>query len=162
LLESEVMTVDTNQAPDDLRVGPQSHLTLHYRISLADNAEPIINTFGGRPATLAFGLGQLAPPLEQCLIGMKEGEHKTFDLPAGAGFGERSPEMIQRVSRAMMAANGDPDEIWSSSRRPMGVVLPGCSRALMIKARYLTLIIRWQAAQCSLKSTYWEFSNEAS
>lgn len=104
------MTVDTNQAPDDLRVGPQSHLTLHYRVSLADSGETIISTFGDRPATLAFGLGQLAPPLEQCLLGMGEGEHKTFDLPAGAGFGERSPELIQRVSRAMLAANGDPDE----------------------------------------------------
>ena len=35
-----------------------SHLTLHYRISLADAGTDVISTFGDRPATLQIGVGQ--------------------------------------------------------------------------------------------------------
>ncbi|RBB93959.1 peptidylprolyl isomerase, partial [Pseudomonas sp. MWU12-2115] len=45
-------------------VKPGSHVTLHYRLALADGAD-IVNTFTDKPATLLLGAGQLAPSLEQ-------------------------------------------------------------------------------------------------
>jgi FKBP-type peptidyl-prolyl cis-trans isomerase SlpA len=106
LLECQAM----NTSSESLVVGPQAHLTLHYSIALTDTAETIISTFGERPATITVGLGQLAEPLEQRLLGLKEDDRQVFELPAGEAFGPRNPDMIQRVSMAMLKANGDPDE----------------------------------------------------
>ncbi|WP_431275500.1 FKBP-type peptidyl-prolyl cis-trans isomerase [Variovorax ureilyticus] len=85
-----------------------SFLTLHYR--LAGPAGDIINTFNDKPATLSLGTGELSPAVEQRLIGLEEGTHTTFELPAGAAFGERNPDMQQWVARKLLAQMGDPDE----------------------------------------------------
>lgn len=90
-------------------VKPGSHVTLHYRLSLADGAD-IVNTFGDKPATLLVGAGQIAPPLEDILVGLKSGHHSTFRLDAAQAFGERNPELIQRVTLATLRENGMVDE----------------------------------------------------
>ncbi|MGD9946301.1 MAG: peptidylprolyl isomerase [Burkholderiaceae bacterium] len=84
-----------------------SHLTLHYRISLSDSGEDVISTFGDRPATVQLGLGQMAEPLERCLVGLAEGAHTSFELPAAQAFGERNPELLQKLSRQVFDANVD-------------------------------------------------------
>ena len=78
-------------------VAPGSFLTLHYR--LGGPAGDVINTFEGKPATLTLGTGQLAPAVEACLLGLAEGTRTTIELPAGAAFGERSPDMLQWMAR---------------------------------------------------------------
>ncbi|GAA6121638.1 FKBP-type peptidyl-prolyl cis-trans isomerase [Acidovorax sp. FG27] len=85
-----------------------SFLTLHYR--LAGPAGDVINTFGGKPATLSLGAGELSPAMEQRLVGLPEGTRSTFELPAGEAFGERNPDMQQWVAAKLMAELGDPDE----------------------------------------------------
>ncbi|HEU0199748.1 MAG TPA: FKBP-type peptidyl-prolyl cis-trans isomerase [Burkholderiaceae bacterium] len=91
-------------------VGPGSHVTLHYRLSvLADGAErDVINTFDARPATVQIGAGQLAPSLEERLLGLAEGERRDFELEAGAAFGQRSADLVQTLARAAFDANADP------------------------------------------------------
>jgi FKBP-type peptidyl-prolyl cis-trans isomerase SlpA len=71
-----------------------SYLTLHYRLA-SQEGEDIVSTFKESPATLQFGMGQLAPFLETCLLGLPEGTHQTFDLPPEQAFGPRNPELIQ-------------------------------------------------------------------
>jgi FKBP-type peptidyl-prolyl cis-trans isomerase SlpA len=97
-------------APDGTApvVRPDSHLTLHYRISLARSGDDVISTFGNRPATLTLGLGQLAEPLEACLLGLREGDSASFELAPEQAFGPRNPELLQRLSRATLEANGEP------------------------------------------------------
>ncbi len=92
----------------DNLIQPGSFLTLHYRLAGPDGAD-VINTFNDKPATLSLGCGQLAPAIEQLLIGLPEGAREGFDLPAGAAFGERNPELLQRVGRALLRELGDPD-----------------------------------------------------
>ncbi len=89
-------------------VEPSSFLTLHYR--LAGPAGDIINTFNDKAATLSLGNSELSPAMEQRLIGLPEGAHCTFELPAGAAFGERNAEMQQWVAKTLLAKMGDPDE----------------------------------------------------
>lgn len=84
-----------------------SFLTLHYRLQGPDGAD-VINTFGGKPSTLSLGTGQLAPAIEQHLVGLSEGAHQTFDLAAGKAFGDRNPELLQRVSVELLHTLGDP------------------------------------------------------
>jgi FKBP-type peptidyl-prolyl cis-trans isomerase SlpA len=90
------------------RVELSSFLTLHYRLSGPQG--DIINTFGGPPATLSLGTGELSPAVETKLLGLEEGTHTTFELPAGAAFGERNPQMLQWVAKKLLAQHGDPLE----------------------------------------------------
>ena len=90
-------------------VEPHSFLTLHYRLAGPDG-RAFINTFDGPPATLSLGAGELSPAIEQRLLGLEEGTHATFELPAGEAFGERQPEMLQWVARKLLNELGDPLE----------------------------------------------------
>ena len=101
------MSADTPLTPPAIE--PGSFLTLHYRMAGPDGVD-IINTFGGKPATLSLGTGQLSPAIEQRLIGLPEGTRTTFELPAGVAFGERNPDLLQTVARKLLNELGDPDE----------------------------------------------------
>ncbi|WP_019140361.1 FKBP-type peptidyl-prolyl cis-trans isomerase [Noviherbaspirillum massiliense] len=86
-----------------------AYLTLHYRIASVDGTD-IVSTFQDSPATLQLGHGQLAPFLEECLMGLPEGAHQTFELAPEKAFGPRNPELIQRVSKATLDENSGPGE----------------------------------------------------
>jgi FKBP-type peptidyl-prolyl cis-trans isomerase SlpA len=89
-------------------VQPGSFLTLHYRLAGPDGAD-VVNTFADKPATLSLGTGQLAPAMEARLIGLTEGARAAFDLPAGEAFGERNPQMLQKVRLELLRELGDPE-----------------------------------------------------
>lgn len=96
---------DTTNVPV---VTESAYLTLHYRLATLDGTD-IVTTFGSTPATLMLGQGQLAPFLEQRLLGMPEGAHQTFELGPEEGFGPRNPELIQLVSKKTLEENSVPD-----------------------------------------------------
>lgn len=81
-----------------MSAGVASHLTLHYRICLADppHAE-VLSTFGGNPATLVLGAGELAPGLEACLAGIATCGRHTFLLEPGQAFGGYRGDLLQRM-----------------------------------------------------------------
>jgi FKBP-type peptidyl-prolyl cis-trans isomerase SlpA len=89
-------------------VKSDSFLTLHYRLS--GPVGDVINTFGGAPATLTLGTGELAPSVEAYLIGLPEGTRTTFELPAGEAFGQRSPDMMQWMARKVLDDMGAANE----------------------------------------------------
>lgn len=99
-----------NQAIQTVQQG--SFLTLHYRLCGPDGAD-VINTFNDKPATLSLGSGQLAPAMEARLLGLPEGTRTSFQLAPGEAFGERNPDMLQRVKLSLMHELGDPDERYS-------------------------------------------------
>jgi FKBP-type peptidyl-prolyl cis-trans isomerase SlpA len=86
-----------------------SFLTLHYRLAGPDGAD-VINTFTDKPATLSLGTGELAPAMEARLIGLAEGARASFELAAGEAFGERNPELLQRVKRRLLDELGEAGE----------------------------------------------------
>jgi len=92
------------------QVRPDSYLTLHYRVSLADDGGDVVSTFGGPPATLQLGLGQMAEPLERCLVGLTEGSRAVFELEPETAFGARNPSLLQRIARATLDAHSAPAE----------------------------------------------------
>lgn len=93
-------------------VRPDSYLTLHYRIELASGpaaGSVFADTFDGRPATLQLGMGQWAPGMEEALVGHHEGERFNFVLPASRAYGDRNPDLVQWLTRAMMQEHAAPD-----------------------------------------------------
>jgi len=93
-------------------IQPGSFLTLHYRLCGPDGAD-IVSTFGSKPATLSLGTGELAPAIESRLLGLHEGMHAEFDVPAGEAYGQRNPELVQRVKLGLLHELGDPDATYS-------------------------------------------------
>ncbi|AJP58502.1 peptidylprolyl isomerase [Pandoraea vervacti] len=93
-------------------VQDNSYLTLHYRIGAPDGAD-IVNTFEGTPATLQLGGGQMAPTLEQAMLGMAVGERRRIELAPEQAFGPRNPELLQRVSMKTLQENSNFGEEYS-------------------------------------------------
>ncbi|HSH08318.1 MAG TPA: FKBP-type peptidyl-prolyl cis-trans isomerase [Burkholderiales bacterium] len=82
-------------------------VTLHYRIALADGTE-VLSTFGGTPATLALGSGELAPGLERCLEAMLAqgpGARRVFQLEPEEAFGEHRAALVQTMPRSAFDAS---------------------------------------------------------
>ena len=89
-------------------IQPGAFLTLHYRLAGPDGAD-VVTTFNDKPATLTLGAGQLAPAIEQRLLGLAEGARARFELSPGEAFGDRNPDMVQRLARSVMDELGDPE-----------------------------------------------------
>lgn len=81
-----------------------SYLTLHYSISTV-GGEDFLSTFGMSPATLQMGSGQLADPLEACLLGLTSGERFVFQLQPEKAFGQHNPLLVERISRHALPAD---------------------------------------------------------
>lgn len=98
-------TASTPQPSDSApQIGADSYVTLHYRITLASGAgagQIFADTFNGRPATLQLGTGQWAPGMEAGLLGKREGARFSYELPPAQAYGERNPDLVQKVTRAM-------------------------------------------------------------
>jgi FKBP-type peptidyl-prolyl cis-trans isomerase SlpA len=85
---------------------------LHYRIVMTSGpaaGSNFIDTFSGRPATLQLGTGQWSPHMETPLLGRPEGDCFSYELSASDAYGERNPDLVQRVSRKMMIEQGGAD-----------------------------------------------------
>jgi FKBP-type peptidyl-prolyl cis-trans isomerase SlpA len=95
-----------------LTVTPGCHVTLNYRISLAENGTDVVNTFGQRPASFPLGLGHLAEPLESALMGMREGERRRVELAPEQAFGSRNPDLIQRLTRSLLERSSEPGTVY--------------------------------------------------
>ena len=83
-------------------------ITLHYRLATGDDTE-LVSTFGSTPATLQLGNGELAPPLEHCLIGINVGERHVFLLEADQAFGSHNPQLTQRMARTALPPDSSPE-----------------------------------------------------
>ncbi|MCF8197251.1 MAG: FKBP-type peptidyl-prolyl cis-trans isomerase [Sulfuritalea sp.] len=83
-------------------------ITLHYRVATGDDTE-LISTFESSPATLQLGSGELAPPLEHCLIGITVGERHVFLLEAEQAFGNHNPQLTQRMARSALPPDTKPE-----------------------------------------------------
>jgi FKBP-type peptidyl-prolyl cis-trans isomerase SlpA len=111
-------------------VHPDSYLTLHYRVVLASGpgqGVTFADTFGGRPATLQLGQGLWAPGLEAALTGRAAGEPFSVTLTPAQAYGERNPDLIQRVTRAMLAEHAGGDAVFEPGD-PVEFAAPGGGR----------------------------------
>ena len=94
------------QTVETVRAG--NLITLHYRVATGDDTE-LVSTFDSTPATLQLGSGELAPPLEHCLIGVKVGERHVFLLDADQAFGSHNPQLTQRMARTALPPDSTPE-----------------------------------------------------
>ena len=89
-------------------VQADSYIALHYRVANSDDVE-LVSTFGGGPATMQLGTGELAPMLEQCIIGIEPGQRHVFLLDADQAFGAHNPQLVQRIAMTDLPAGATPE-----------------------------------------------------
>ena len=51
--------------------------------------------------------------MEARLLGLAEGAHDAFELAPGEAFGERNPELLQRVRLSLLARHGDTEATYA-------------------------------------------------
>ena len=114
---------------DDLRVGPQTRVTLHFAVRLMDGTEPD-STFDGNPATFAWGDGSLLPGFEKAILGLRAGDKRSVFIDAESGFGEYNEQNVQHFKRATFAADElEPGTVMNFADAA-GAELPGVVTAL--------------------------------
>ena len=74
-----------------------SLVTLRYRLSC--EGRELVSTMDSHPSTFQLGTGELAPPLEDCLIDMDTPGQGSFDLSPTA-FGAHNETLVRRLSRS--------------------------------------------------------------
>ncbi len=92
-------------------VQADSYLTLHYRIELTSGpaaGQVFADTFNGRPATLQMGCGQWADGMEAALVGLQEGDQLEYDLAAAQAYGDRNPDLVQKITQDLMRQTAEP------------------------------------------------------
>ena len=77
----------------------------HYCGAL-DDGSVFDSSHGGDPEEVKVGDGQIMPIIEVALIGMAEGETKTFTIAPDDAFGPRNEELVMAIERTRF-----PDEI---------------------------------------------------
>lgn len=93
------MSTTNSQGSDKLKLGDQ--VVLHYRLDC--NGEEIVDTFAGQPETLRIGQADIDPRLEALLVGLQVGDKRTFELEAGAAFGNYDAGMVHTLPRGEFA-----------------------------------------------------------
>lgn|SRR5690606_12833776 len=83
------------------RIVAGSLVTLRYRLSC--EGREWVSTMDSKPSTFQLGTGELAPPLEDCLIGMEAPGQGSFDL-APRAFGAHNEQLVRRVPRSEFPA----------------------------------------------------------
>lgn len=80
-------------------------VSVHYKGSLEDGK--VFDTSEGRdPLEFQVGAGQVIPGFEQAVVGKDVGEKATAEVPPEQGYGERNPEMIRKLPKEQLNAEG--------------------------------------------------------
>ncbi len=81
-------------------------VSFHY--TLRDPAGRVLDSSaGGEPITYLEGSGQIIDGLDEQLRASEAGAKARVTVPANKAYGERDPEQIQRVKRALLPVEGE-------------------------------------------------------
>ncbi len=90
------------------QITADSSVLFHFTIKLEDDSVADSTALHGKPARLRMGDGSLTPSFEQCLLGLREGESKSFTLAPEEAFGLSNPDNIYHLDRAKFGADVEP------------------------------------------------------
>lgn len=108
-----------------------SEVLMHFDLKLEDGSAADSTRVNNKPAKLVMGDGSLTPNFEACLLGLREGDKKSFTLQANDAFGMPNPDNIHHMDRSRFSADMalEVGTIIGFSQ-PDGSEIPGIVRAL--------------------------------
>lgn len=92
-----------------MQVHTNSAVLLNFTLKLADGSVAESTQSHGKPALFRLGDESLSPALEAELIGLTEGEKKTFTLAGEHIFGKYNPDLLQYFMPSDFAESGVPE-----------------------------------------------------
>lgn len=81
-----------------MQVDKRNVVSFEYVLRDKETGE-VIDSSAGNPLTFLVGAGQIIPGLEERMIGMKQGEKRTIEVPAEEAYGPVDPNLIQQAPR---------------------------------------------------------------
>ncbi|MER2494179.1 FKBP-type peptidyl-prolyl cis-trans isomerase [Catenovulum sediminis] len=109
-----------------------SQVTMHFSIVLEDGTAAESTKVHNKPARFVMGDGSLTENFEVCLLGLKEGDKRSFKLAPEDAFGQPNPDNIYYLDRTKFAAD-TPAEVGNiiTFAQPDGNELPGIVREVV-------------------------------
>lgn len=115
----------------DSVIGANSEVLMHFDLKLEDGSAADSTRVNKKPAKLVMGDGSLTPNFEACLLGLKEGDKKSFTLVPEDAFGEPLPENIHYMDRSRFSSDLDIEEgMIMAFAQPDGTEIPGIIRSV--------------------------------
>lgn len=84
-----------------MKAAPGNTVIVIYNGILA-NGELFDSSDQSGPLEFIIGSGSVLPEFENNIIGMSEGESKTFSLSPKSAHGESNPELVQSIDRRLL------------------------------------------------------------
>lgn len=114
---------------EQLAIQQKSEVVLHFDLKLADGSAADSTRVNDKPAKLVIGDGNLTPSFEACLLGLSEGDKKSFTLQPEDAFGLPNPDNIYHMDRNRFGADAPAEEgMILAFTQPDGTELPGIVR----------------------------------
>ncbi len=85
-------------------IDKNSQVVMHFAIRLKDGSAAESTKVHDKPAKLTIGDGSLTENFESCLLGLSEGEQRTFKLAPEDAFGQPNPDNIYYLDRNKFTA----------------------------------------------------------
>lgn len=84
-----------------------SKIKVHYMLTV--EGRMIDSSEGKAPLEVTLGQGQLIPGFEKAMMGMKQGEKKSFTVSPEEGYGLENPEAIREVPKSQLPEDITPE-----------------------------------------------------
>jgi len=91
------------------QIKQNSHVTLHYRISLEDGTE-LESSFGDDALEFTMGENTLTEGMELCLLDLKQSDTQKITLSPEQTYGYRDPENIHDLKPSDFPADITPEK----------------------------------------------------
>jgi FKBP-type peptidyl-prolyl cis-trans isomerase SlpA len=110
-------------------IDKQSEVVMHFDLKLNDGSAADSTRVNNKPAKLVMGDGSLTDNFENCLLGLKTGDKKSFTLAPEDAFGMPNPDNIHHMYKSRFDAQTPVDlgTIIAFSQ-PDGSEVPGIVR----------------------------------
>ncbi len=103
---------------------------LHFTIKLSDDSVADSTKMSNKPAKFRMGDGSLTENFEACLVGLKAGEDREFELAPEDAFGEPNRDNIYQVDATKFGDDKPEIGMIFTFPQPDGTELPGIVRAI--------------------------------
>ncbi|AXR07226.1 FKBP-type peptidyl-prolyl cis-trans isomerase [Salinimonas sediminis] len=115
----------------DTVIDANSEVLMHFDLKLEDGSAADSTRVNKKPAKLVMGDGSLTPNFEACLLGLAEGDKKSFTLAPEDAFGQPNPDNIHHMDRTRFSSDMAISEgMIMGFGQPDGREIPGIIRSV--------------------------------